>query len=88
MKLKVLIDTLETNIGRADDDNWTALCLQVPEAEELLREMIALKEACEAVRRYPGVVEYVGTQIMDMLDAAIETPNAELRGRPLADGPA
>ena len=80
MKLQALIDTLETNIGRADDDNWTALCLQVPEAEALLREMVALKEACEAVRQYPGVVEYVGTQIMDMLDAAIETPNAELTG--------
>jgi len=64
MKLQALIDTLETNIGRADDDNWIALCLQVPEAEELLREMVMLKAACEAVRQYPGVVEYVGTKII------------------------
>ncbi len=75
MKLQTLIYTLETNIGRTDDDTWTVLCLQVPEAEALLREMVALKAACEAVRQYPGVVEYVGTKIMDMLDAAIETPN-------------
>lgn len=80
MKLQTLIDTLEVNIERADDDAWTVLCLQVPEAEGLLREMIALKAACEAVRQYPGVVEYVGTQIMDMIDAAIDTPNAELCG--------
>lgn len=71
MKLQALIDTLETNIDRAEDDNWTALCLQVPEAEALMREMVALKSACDAVRQYPGIVEYVGTQIMDMLDAAI-----------------
>ena len=80
MKLQALIDTLEMNIERADDDTWTVLCLQVPEAEALLREMVALKEACEAVRKYPGVVEYIGTQIMDMLDAAIEAPNVEVTG--------
>lgn len=74
MKLRALINTLETNIDRSDDDSWTALCLQVPEANDLLREMIALLAACESVRQYPGVVEYVGTQIMDMFDAAIETP--------------
>ena len=80
MKLQALIDTLETNIDRAEDDNWTALCLQVPEAEALMREMVALKAACDAVRQYPGIVEYVGTQIMDMLDAAIETPNVKVTG--------
>jgi hypothetical protein len=76
VKLQKLIDTLETNIDRADDDTWTVLCLQLTEAEELLREMIALKDACESVLQYPGVVEYVGTQIMDMLDAALAVPNS------------
>ena len=50
MNLQALIDTLETNIERAEDDSWTVLCLQVPEAEVLLREMIAAREEIQTLK--------------------------------------
>mgnify|MGYP000996511838 FL=1 len=39
MNVDELIETLEHNIERAEDDNWTVLCLNVKEGEELLKNL-------------------------------------------------
>ena len=42
-----------------------------PTIETLTRQRDDLLAALEAVRRYPGIVEYVGTIIIGHVDAAI-----------------